>query len=977
MSLELPLDTLALTWTLIAMTGPVFKFASFKLMPGERLLLDGGSPVKIGNRAFDILSLLVSCAGQVVRKDQLISAVWPDVTVEDGNLKVHIASLRKAIGDGRPGARYINTIPGRGYSFIAPVSTSSANLTSKPTISTNSSPVRRALPRQPNRIVGRQEAIRDTTAQLLKNRFVSIVGAGGIGKTTVAVAVCEQIQPGFDGPIHFFDLGSLNESSLITPTLFSEFGVSPQSADPVADLISRLKGQLTLIVFDCCERLVDVVAPLAERILSECSLVHVLVTSREVLGVVGEKIYRLPPLTLPPQDSAIDLAMIMQYPAVELFVDRASHNGSTIVVSEAEASSIVEICRKLDGNPLAIELAAGRVTSYGINGVASLLKDRFGLLTNGRPGALPRHQTLIAALDWSYEVLSDEERTVLRRLSVLVGPFSLSAALAVVGEMGAAAATEVIGHLVRKSLVNADLRGEAPSYRLLDTTRDYGLRKLVEAGTFNPTAERHARHFTELLEADEARFVARLTTDHGIDLIRHVANVRAALQWAFSSEGNPAVAIPLAAYSGRLFLEISSLAECQSWAERALSLLDSPNAGRRRAMMLHMSAGVAITFTKGNTEDARGALSSALKLAEELDEPAYQLYLLEILNAFNLRTAEFQGAESLAIRGETVIATLTARTGLPIANAMVCSALVTAGHPDALDRTRIELAKAPAGNASYMRPFGIDRRNITLVNYMRALWLAGYPDKAMAQVLQTIEDAKARDHSLSFCLAVHWAILSTFWAGDLTLAERRIAALLDRARRSSLTSYVYLGAAWEGVLLLKHGLAQSSIDKIRDSVEKLQRSNHHMMTSVFLIYLAEAHMRTGSYAESLVEIDKAIQLIERRGDLVYLSEAMRVKADILSLGRDKATEKIYLRSLGIARRQRALSWELRTATSLANFWTADSRVREAYGLLETVYSRFDEGFDTADLRQARLLLDSLRPFARSISTPADLKNKPS
>jgi len=455
-------------------------FGPFRLHVAERRLECAGAPVHLNGRALDILVLLVEHAGRVVSKTELIAAVWPDVTVEEGALRVHISTVRKALGDGATGARYVTTVPRRGYCFVTPIS----RLVEPTPVGSAGS-----IPPPLNRMVGRDEATREVSAELSANRFVSVVGPGGIGKTTVAVAAGHMLLAESEA-VCFLDLGLLNDAVLVPDAVASALGLRVQSSDPTPGIIKFLRNKRMILIFDSCEHVIDAAATLVERIFQEAPQVCILATSRETLRVEGEHVHRLKPLDSPPDAPELTAAQVLTFPAAQLFVERAVASDQTFQLEDRDAAAVGEICRRLDGIPLAIELAAGRVHAHGVQEIAVLLNHRFRLLWVGRRTAMPRHQTLSAALDWSYDLLCDSDATILGRLSVFAGAFTIEAAVAVAGadnidrEQVAAA----LESLVAKSLVTADVSRTPTRYRLLDTTRMYVLAKLTEIGDADPTS---------------------------------------------------------------------------------------------------------------------------------------------------------------------------------------------------------------------------------------------------------------------------------------------------------------------------------------------------------------------------------------------------------------------------------------------------------------------------------------------------------
>src|SRR6267378_8019779 len=355
-----------MNWEALEDDSPVdeetFAFGSFRLLPAQRMLLEDGKPLRVGSRAFDILVSLVESAGETIGKDQLIARTWPDAVVEGGALRVHVAALRKALGEGRAGKRYIANIQGRGYSFIAPV-------TREQRQPTNGAAVRGNLPSSLTRIVGRDDIIAALTTQLARRRFLTIVGPGGIGKTTVAIAVAETLRTSYRDGVWFVALASLADPDLVPSSLGAVLGISLPRVNPVFGLTAWLRDKHALIVLDSCEHVVGAAAALAEAVLKAAPRIHILATTREPLRAEGEWLHRLAPLEIPPDSTDLAPRDALRYSAVQLFDDRAQATVDGFVFDDQDVNALLEICRRLDGVPLALELAAARVDAFGVKGL--------------------------------------------------------------------------------------------------------------------------------------------------------------------------------------------------------------------------------------------------------------------------------------------------------------------------------------------------------------------------------------------------------------------------------------------------------------------------------------------------------------------------------------------------------------------------------------------------------------------------------
>src|SRR5262245_6075488 len=364
---------------------------------------------------------LIDARGTVLTKDELMSRVWPDRVVEENNLPAQILTLRKVFG---PDRDLIRTVAGRGYQFTGEVRTVGAVVAGSPP-----SPVI-SIPQAVSELIGREAELREVTALATEHRLVSLVGAGGIGKTRLGLEVARHFLPRFPDGVFVAEFGPLSRPWLVPATVAGVLGLThvagAASPEGVAGAVGTRK---LLLVIDNCEHVIDAAAGMAEALLRASPGASLLATSREPLRVSGEYIYRVPPLDVPKEDTQ-DMEDVFSHAAVRLFVARAQAAEPRYIAEGRVAAATAAICRHLDGMPLAIELAATRIVAFGVDGVATRLDDRFRLLTGGNR-TLPRHQTMRATLDWSYELLSESERVVLRRLGIFAGAFTLDAATAV------------------------------------------------------------------------------------------------------------------------------------------------------------------------------------------------------------------------------------------------------------------------------------------------------------------------------------------------------------------------------------------------------------------------------------------------------------------------------------------------------------------------------------------------------------------
>ena len=520
------------------------KFGPFELSVRERVLRRDGQVLPLGSRALDILSYLAERPGEVIAKQELIDHVWSDVTVEEGSLRVHVAAIRQALGDGQFGNRYIANIKGRGYSFVGTVVPLTGNTESR----NDKFRQQGRLPARPLMMIDRESVISEVNDKLRDERFVTLLGPGGIGKTTIALAVGRAAAEEFGGEVYLVNLESLTDPRHVAGAVATSLGVALKSKDPGLELVDLVRSRKLLIILDSCEHVIEAVASLAEQLYRQTEEIHVLTTSRELLKVEGEHCYRVLPLDCPPDGSEQTANAVLRYPSVQLFVQRVAARAGSFVLTDEEAPFVAEMCRKLDGIPLAIELAAGQAAALGIKNTVARLMSRPELLKLSHRTAVPRHRTLKATLDWSYDLLSDGERIVFRRIAPFVGHFTLEGARYVAGELGADTGEifDAIAGLVEKSLIATRIDETQAQYRLLDTTRAYALKKLEEHAEVDVVLRRHAEYVAGYFESQRVALLPLPQAERVASHSRQLSDVLAALEWSFGPRGDAEIATRLA-----------------------------------------------------------------------------------------------------------------------------------------------------------------------------------------------------------------------------------------------------------------------------------------------------------------------------------------------------------------------------------------------------------------------------------------------
>src|ERR1700731_2195901 len=869
----------------------IIEFGHFRIVPHRRELLADGQPVHLGGRTFDVLMALIGGQGAVVSRGALMERVWPNRIVEESSLQVQISVLRNAFGADR---KLIRTISGRRYQFTGEIRTIAASPdiqavagTAVPVPAPPRPPTN--LPEPVSELIGREVELEEVLGLTAAHRLVTLTGAGGIGKTSLGLEVARHLLSEFVDGVWAIELAPLSDPDLVPVTVATALGLDlggdVASPERVANALATKQ---LLLVLDNCEHLVGAAASMAEALLRANPEARVMATSREPLRAEGECLCRVPSLAVPTEGSR-DAEDLLRYGAVRLFVARARTAEPQFSPDERAVAAIAAICRRLDGIPLAIELAAARTNALRVEELAARLDDCLHLLTGGRRMALPRHQTLRATLDWSYQLLPEPERVVLRRLAIFASGFTLQAASAIAAtdEIAGADIVDCAVNLVAKSLVAAGLGG-APGWDwLLETTRAYALEKLTQSGEFEQVARRHAEYCRDLFERAEAELQARPASEWLAANGRRIDNVRAALDWAFSPGGDASIGVALTAAAVPLWVHLSLMAECRSRVEQALSAL-TPRAGRdpRCEMKLHAALGASQVHTGAVTvPEIEAAWTRALEIAESLNDAEYQLRSL--LGLWFFQTVSGRHCAALALAQS--FCALAAKRSDPndplIGERMIgVSQYYLGDHSSARRRLEHMLAPYdPVAEKSHIIRFQSDQQVTARVVLARILWLQGFADQSMLAAESSVADARAANHTNSLCYALSQAACPiALSVGDLATAEHYVSMLLDHSTRRALALWQAWGRSYQGVLVIKRGDSATGSRLLRAGLHKLGEAKFVALRLVTFL-MAEAFARAGQIADGLAVIEEAIAQSEHTEERWLIAELLRVKGELILL----------------------------------------------------------------------------------------------
>ncbi len=812
-----------------------------------------------------------------------------------------------------------------------------------------------ALPARRLDIVGRDDAIARVVSHLRAHRFVTILAAGGMGKTTVAMAAVHEAAADYPDGVYVVDLAPVVDLELLAPRVASAVGCLVGDADALAVLQQWALGRRALVVLDSCEHVIDAAAGVAEALGGAGSSVAVLATSREPLRARGEWLYRLAPMRLPQPGEAASATQASAFPALRLFVERATAADSAFTLDDADVPLLVSLCTRLDGIPLAIEIVAARVDTLGLAALANQLESLLLHLPVRRRSAPARHSTLAALLDWSYRLLSPVEQQVLRRLSVFRNGFTTALAVEVVADAAVSAADvqDALLDLLAKSLVASARGGDPDRRRLLDTTRAYAGAKLDEAGERDAVSRRHAHWLGGVLTQAESAW-NRMTREQWMARYSPlIDDIRAALDWAFTPNGDVALGVELTISGfaiGRQMLLVDEFTDRVKRAIDAIAThgdelasrrgvdLDAP---RRRLTFLIACMGTGDGAALAST---LAAASTTLTVADEL---AQRFSGFNGMWAMAVYRGDFRDGAAWADRMEQLATTIGDPVAHLVAGRIQAQTLHFGGqHVPAAAKARRVLADAWRTIPLSYNPSPIELRVSMRLMLARALWMQGCPDSAAAMAREAMQQALS-DSPLAQCqVIVMAALVIAMWSG------------LDEPARALAHQLVDL----EKLLGFSHWLRWSR--GLRAMVAL--RAGGQVPAGADASWFEEPEPVLADHLATLDDRWLTPRCIRRVDDGMVgwcAPEALRLQGErALRAGTVDGVvrgEDFLRRALALARAQDAASWELRAATSLARHWQAGGRAGDARAVLEPVLARFTEGFGTGDWRAAHAVIETL------------------
>jgi predicted ATPase/DNA-binding winged helix-turn-helix (wHTH) protein len=861
----------------------VIEVGPLRVSVQDQIVLRAGVPYPLSSRAFAILEALIAARGSVVSKDELLDFAWPDTIVEENNLQVHIVALRRALGQSRD---LLRTISGRGYMLL---------------------PQPEAAPRQSqvyslglpfvDTLFGRSTAARDLLKLFRSHQVVTLTGAGGIGKTSLAIETCRDTGDLFYC-IRYISLAPIQNDRQAREAVLSSFSdVVKGSAISVEEMARSLRMSQSLVILDNCEHLIESAAYIAQTLTTGNPGVRVLATSREALRISSETVYPVSTLACP--TSVANLDEMITFDAVRLFLHRLGRLSADFDMNKTTVSVVGEICRRLDGIPLAIELAAARAATLGLDTVRTHLDDRFSILTGGSRDALPRHQTLRAVFDWSYKLLSEREQLMFRQTSVFADGFSLEAVSALMGHQGSSPAetAQTLAGLVAKSLLYVD-RQNPRRFRQLESARAYARTLLEQHGETTSALHAHAVYFRDFFEKGPYK-AEQIKIEDAHDLISaELGNMRAAMSWAFSATGDVHLGVDLAGTALPMLFELPRYEECEYWGAIAIDTLHlskvEPRLPQTRLRILSAYAS-ALVYTKGPQPSVADAWLETLALAESVNDHVHQLRAIWGLWNLDLYAGRPTDARVHALRFQSVAQQFGSPLQVALSRRIIGMTLHYAGkHAEARGELLAALA-TPAMKEVRWSTTGVRTDMVVATHALlaRIQWFLGDREGYLQQIEAAEEAARLTGHELTVAYVLMEASVPlAILEGNAASLMLAVEELQKECRKAGLRAWLMCCDSLEWIARAMEGaLSTNDLSEMSASIDRLQETGYRALLPMVLGEFAKALSTSGQFNRARQTVDAAIEHCEMHNSWWYhpvlrrLQESMEGQMPIPSSGR--------------------------------------------------------------------------------------------
>ncbi len=936
----------------------VIAFGPYRLHGKHRRLFCGAEEVQLGGRAMEMLVTLARKKGELVHKEELYNAAWPGIFVHEANLKVTIASLRRALREYSPAEDYIRTLIGRGYWLSdQAVGGDMPSIADLPAVANTRFP-------ELGTVIGRDAEIAELRGSIAANRLTTIVGPGGIGKTTVAVATVQLLEDEEGGLITFIDLSRAAGEEFVIPSVAAALGISAGSQDRLEAISSILARSKALLLLDTCEHVLNAAAHLCDVILANTRDVRIVATSRQALRAKREEVFWLAPLEVPPPGRTYTAEQVVLYPAPQLLVERASEKGK-YMIENGDASAVAEICRRLDGSPLAIELISSRLASRGALNVLEELGDRFTTLVGlGEEGPL-RQQTLLATLEWSYALLTKSEAAVLRAISIFMGTFDMDAVVSVVAhhDLDPTVAFDAVAGLRAKSMLSVERIAGGMRYRLLDSTRAFAGNLLEASEELSAVSDAYARLLLGILaraNADQARLPARQW--HAI-YAGHADDLRKAIGWTLFLRGDPLLGMQLVASGIPLWHELSLSEEARRNCEQALAEFDRIGCNDR-GLKLKLLVGLAAvsSYISADAKKAIETFETAIQLSRRIGDTNAECQALGALARYWLLPGHQTEARKI-LKQLKRVATRSNNRAARWEHEILLTELeiIHCEYPPAIARIEKlsrEVRRFSDGAASR---FDLDPKIRSETTLGALQWLGSVrPGTGLIRVKICASEALEAHHgwTLISCYT-HGALFVLSECEEYALAKGYAEHLKDTIYRHGMPAWLPVANCYAEALYVLSG-ARTDSNGLMAAFDELRTGLRQLGRHVYYALLIKALYSIGHVDEAVRILDYLFEIGPQRSMVPELLRLRAVKERIA--GYDDEAISTLRQSLQAAEANGAWGWRIRCATDLAVVLRDNEWVDDAKSVLEPVYSRFKDGFDTPDLKKACNLLTELQNF---------------